>query len=78
MQPGKSAQNAFIERFNRTFREEVLDAYLFEDLDQAQDMVHNWLKGYNELRPHVSLGGLPPSLFRAKVMAESSTSELST
>ena len=72
-------QNAYIERFNRTFREEVLDAYLFdEDLEQAQNMANDWLRGYNEERPHESLGGLPPSLFRAKVTAKSSTLELST
>ncbi|MCH8030142.1 MAG: hypothetical protein IH874_09480 [Candidatus Dadabacteria bacterium] len=41
-------------------------------------MAHNWPIGYNEQRPHESLGGLPPSLFRAKIPAESSTSELST
>ena len=71
-------QNAYIERFNRTFREEVLDAYLFTDLEQAQDMANDWLRGYNEQRPHESLGGSPPSLFKAKVTARSSTLELST
>ena len=70
IQPGKPVQNAYIERFNRTFREEVLDAYLFEDLEQAQDMANDWLRGYNEQRPHESRGGLPPSMFREKVTAK--------
>jgi hypothetical protein len=54
-------QNAYIERFNRTFREEVLDAYLLDDLEQAQEMANDWLKSYNEQRPHESLRGLPLS-----------------
>ena len=77
-QPGKTVQNAYIERFNRTFREEVLDAYLFEDLEQARNIANDWLRAYNEQRPHESLGGLPPSLFREKVTAKNSTLELST
>lgn len=78
IQPGKPAQNAYIERFNRTFREEVLDAYLFENLEQAQTMANDWIKDYNERRPHESLGGLPPSMFRKMVMSEGSTLQLST
>ena len=63
IQPGKPDQNAFIERFNRTFREEVLDAHLFESLDQVRAITEAWLAIYNTERPHESLGQVPPLTF---------------
>lgn len=65
--PGKPTQNAFIESFNSRFREECLDQQLFLSLNDARQKVEEWRKFYNELRPHSSLGGMPPSLFASKL-----------
>ena len=63
IQPGKPNQNAFIERFNRSFRQEVLDAWLFNAISEVQDAADAWLTDYNEYRPHDSLGNMPPALW---------------
>ena len=60
IEPGKPTQNAYVERLNRTFREEVLDLYAFRDLEQVRDQSTKWLYEYNAERPHSALDGQTP------------------
>ena len=76
IQAGKPKQNAFIERFNRSYRTEVLDTWAFRNLNEVREMTWAWMLEYNEERDHDSLGGLTPAetLKQARV----STYKLST
>jgi len=64
IQPGKPMQNGFIERFNRSYREDVLDANLFENIAQARILSDAFQEDYNLHRPHESLGNLSPVNYR--------------
>ena len=63
IQPGKPAQNGLIERFNRTFREDILDMYLFGNLNEVKEITKPWITFYNEERPHQSIANLTPKAF---------------
>ena len=79
IQPGKPSQNAFIERLNRTSSHEILDAYLFSDLDQVRAITEEWIKDSNEDRPHTANGNLPPvQNWQTPKPAEMSQTGLST
>lgn len=66
IQPGKPTQNSYVERFNRTFRDEILNFYVFSRLSEVRNIVDSWIKEYNEQRPHESLGNLTPEEFSLK------------
>jgi len=63
IQPGKPTQNAFVESFNGKFREYCLDLHWFRDLADARRIIEDWRQHYNDVRPHSSLGNVPPAVF---------------
>ena len=65
-----------VERFNRTFRDEVLDLHLFLRIQDVREAAWTWMTEYNEERPHDSLGDLTPAEFRQEA-AGGSTFEVS-
>jgi putative transposase len=67
-----------IERFNKSYRDEVLDAHLFSTLEQVREIIEEWMKIYNEYRPHDALGRMPPAMYMRKLKLESSGYELFT
>lgn len=62
--PGKPTDNAFIESFNGSLRDECLNVHWFLSLSDAREKIERWRLDYNEFRPHSSLGNLTPSEFR--------------
>ena len=64
IQPASPTQNAYIERFNGSFRRELLNATLFTSLRQVREQCQLWQYDYNHLRPHEALNFLTPIEFR--------------
>ncbi len=77
IKPTRPMQNAFIERFNRSYREAVLDMFVFQSLEKVREQTEPWLKEYNEERPHDSLGDMTPKEFLLTQQPEVSTYEWS-
>ena len=76
---GEPNLNAYIERFNRTYRTAVLHAYLFRSIEQVQHITTEWLLEYNEQRPQYAQGGLPARQFMPRrTSAADSSSGMST
>lgn len=60
IQPGRPTQNAYIERFNRTYRDERLDLYPSRTLIEVLQMTGEWRTRYNNERPHDALNDMTP------------------
>ena len=70
IQPGKPTQNAFVERFNGSYRRDILNAFIFTNLAEVRFMTNEWMENYNTERPHDSLGNLSPKQFLLKHQPE--------
>jgi len=71
IEKGSPQQNAFVERFNGTMHDEVLNGEEFDSLLEARVVIGNWLVEYNTLRPHRGLG--MPTRIAGMRPAESTT-----
>jgi putative transposase len=67
IEPGKPWQNGKGESFNRKLRDECLSREWFSSVREAQVIIENWRKFYNEERPHSSLEYLTPTEFKSKM-----------
>ena len=67
IEPGAPWQNGYIESFNNTFRDELLNREIFETVLEARVLSEQFRRRYNEYRPHSSLNYLTPAAYAAGV-----------
>jgi len=60
-EPGSPWENGYIESFNGKLRDELLNREIFTTLTEAQILIEQWRREYNQVRPHSSLGYRPPA-----------------
>ena len=70
IRPGKPVENANVESFNGSVREECLNQHCFRDVAEAEAIIEDWRVDYNEVRPHSSLGQQAPAEYAASLGPE--------
>jgi putative transposase len=78
IQPGRPMQNGYIESLNGKFRDEHLNEHWFQTLQQARVALASWRQDYNEIRPHSSLGRIPPAQFAQQHRLSASSDAVSS
>ncbi len=68
--PGKPTDNALVESFIGSFRDECLNVNWFLSLEDGREKIEAWRRDYNEFRPHSSLGNMTPHDFARSRAAE--------
>jgi putative transposase len=71
--PGKPTDNAFVETFNGSLRDECLNVHWFESLNHAREIIEHWRQDYNESRPHMALGNVSPGQFARRAQLAGTT-----
>jgi putative transposase len=62
IQPGKPQQNAYVERYNRTVRQEWLGQFIVNTIEEVKEHATRWLWTYNNQRPNMGIGGITPAM----------------
>ena len=65
--PGKPTDNAFIETFNGSLRDECLNLHWFDNLAEPKRLIEAWRIDYNVSRPHMGIGNIPPREYALQV-----------
>ncbi len=65
IRPGQPQENGIVERFNATYRSEILDANILRDINHCRQITQEWIREYNQDRPHESLGNKTPVEYAA-------------
>lgn len=66
IEKGSPQQNPYVERYNGNMRDEKLNGEEFDSILEARVVLGEWMREYNEVRPHRGLGMKTPLQFAAE------------